>query len=247
MARFFITGSSDGIGSATARHLISLGHNVVLHARSPSRAADAASLCPGSAAVLVGDLSSIDETKALAAEANKLGPYDAVIHNAGLYTGAEKITGKSGLPALFTVNTLAPYVLTCLMDKPKRLVYVSSGLHYGGKLDLGEGLVRSGYGDTKLHNVMLAKAFARRWENVGSYSADPGWIATKMGGEGATGSMKGAVRTYTMLALGEDGLTNGGFYASGREKGVNKVADDVDGQEGLLKKLEQLSGVKVPE
>lgn len=166
MARIFITGSSDGIGSLTAKHLIARGHLVVLHARNARRAADAKAACPGSHACLVGDLSSIEETKTLAAEANKHGPYDAVVHNAALGLGVT--TGSS----LFTVNTLAPYILTCLMDRPRRLVYVSSGLHRSGspRLDALEG---SQYSDSKLHDVMLAKAFAREWANVQSNAANP--------------------------------------------------------------------------
>ncbi len=69
MARFFITGSSDGLGSLTAKRLVAQGHQVVLHARNPERARDASAACPGAEAVLVADLSSIDETRTLAAAA----------------------------------------------------------------------------------------------------------------------------------------------------------------------------------
>ncbi|KAK3367441.1 hypothetical protein B0T24DRAFT_651645 [Lasiosphaeria ovina] len=113
-ARFFITGSSDGLGLATAKHLIAQGHQVVLHARNADRTKDATAACPGCDAVLVADLTSIDETKQLAAQADRHGPYDAVLHNAGLFVGFETVPGKSGLPSLFIVNTLTPYMLTCL-------------------------------------------------------------------------------------------------------------------------------------
>ncbi|KAL1882888.1 hypothetical protein Daus18300_000526 [Diaporthe australafricana] len=247
MARFFITGSSDGLGSLTAQRLIKQGHSVVLHARSTQRAADAQKACPGSDAVLVADLTSIDETKALAAEANKLGPFDAVLHNAGLFTGFEKVKGKSGLPSLFTVNVLAPYILTALMERPKRLVYTSSGLHTGGtaRLDSLEG---STYADSKLHDIMLAKAFARRFEGVECSSVDPGWVPTKMGGSGATGDIEESIKTFTMLALGEGaakGKTGGYFYSS-KEASYLKEADDEAAQDTLLKKLAEISGVEVP-
>ncbi|KAJ0115734.1 hypothetical protein J7T55_010557 [Diaporthe amygdali] len=247
MARIFITGSSDGLGSLTAQRLIKQGHSVVLHARNSQRAADAQKACPGSDAVLVADLTSIDETKALAAEANKLGPFDAVLHNAGLFTGFEKVTGKSGLPSLFTVNVLAPYILTGLMDRPKRLVYVSSGLHQGGKprLDSLEGSV---YADSKLHDIMLAKAFARRFPGVESNSVDPGWVPTKMGGSGATGDIEGSIKTFAMLALGEGeakGKTGKYFYNL-KEATYLKTADDEAAQDGLLKRLAEISGVEVP-
>lgn len=248
MARFFITGSSDGLGSLTAQRLIKQGHSVVLHARSAQRAEDARKACPGSDAVLVADLSSIEETKRLAAEANKLGPFDAVVHNAGLFTGYEKVPGKSGLPSLFTVNVLAPYILTALMERPKRLVYVSSGLHKGGvtRLDSLEGSL---YADSKVHDIMLSKAVARRWGGVESNSVDPGWVPTKMGGSAATGDIEGSIKTFTMLALGEGaakGQTGKYFYDS-KEDTCLEAANDEAAQETLLKKLAEISGVEIPQ
>lgn len=252
MARFFITGSSDGLGSLTAKRLVAQGHQVILHARNAERARDAAAACPGAKSVLVADLSSVDETKALAAEADKHGPYDAVIHNAGVYLGAERIPGKSGLPTLFTVNTLAPYLLTCLMARPKRLVYVSSSMHAGGRPNLGveedKKILKSGYSDSKLHNVMLAKAFARRWPEVGCYSVDPGWVPTKMGGPSAPGRVEDGVDSFVMLALGEGeaGWTRGGYFLNSRETKPSAVADDVKLQDQLLAELAEISGVPVP-
>lgn len=248
MARFFITGSSDGLGSLTAQKLIAKGHQVVLHARNAQRAQDAEKACPGSEAVLIADLTSIDETKQLAADANKLGPFDAVVHNAGLYLGMEHVKGKSGLPSLFAVNTLAPYILTCLMDKPKRLVYISSGLHRGGRVNL-DNLQASTYGDSKLHDVMFAKAFARRWPDVECYSADPGWVPTKMGGRSATGDINLGADTFAMLALGEGAAKGktGKYFAKLREDRSAPIADDLKLQDQLLKELEKISGVTVPQ
>ncbi|KAJ4298330.1 hypothetical protein N0V88_003355 [Collariella sp. IMI 366227] len=189
MARFFITGSSDGLGSLTAKRLTAQGHQVVLHARSADRARDAAAACPGAEAILVADLSSIDETNLLATEVDKLGPFDAVIHNAG-----------SRLPTLFTVNTFAPYILTYLMARPKRLICVSSSMHTGGQPNLGKQLPASNYSDSKLHNVMFAKAFSRRWPANGCYAVDPGWVPTKMGGPSAPGRVEDGVDTFVMLS-----------------------------------------------
>ncbi|KAK4118618.1 NAD(P)-binding protein [Parathielavia appendiculata] len=233
MARFFITGSSDGLGLLTAKRLIAQGHQVVLHARNADRARDTSAACPGAETVLVADLSSIDEIKALAAEADKHGLYDAIIHNAGVYLGMDRVPGKSGLPTLFTVNTLAPYLLTCLMARPKRLVYVSSGMHRSGRPNLdGKGqhqILRSSYSDSKLHNVMFAKAFARRWPNIGCYSVDPGWVPTKMGGSSAPGRVADGVDTFVMLALGhgEAGWSPGGYFVDSRESQPSAVAGDV--------------------
>jgi NAD(P)-dependent dehydrogenase (short-subunit alcohol dehydrogenase family) len=136
MARIFITGSSDGIGQSVARQLIAQGHRVTLHARNPQRAQVATAGAPGAEGVLIADLSSIAETKNLAREANKTGAFDAVIHNAGIgYQESRKMT-EDGISHVFAINALAPYILTCLMDRPQRLVYLSSGLHTGGEPDL---------------------------------------------------------------------------------------------------------------
>src|SRR5205085_1059362 len=99
--------------------LINQGHSVVLHARNAERGRQALQANPKAESVLTGDLSDIGETKQLAAQASKSGAFDAVIHNAGVY----RVSAKQ----IFSVNTLAPYILTCLMHKPKRLIYLSSG------------------------------------------------------------------------------------------------------------------------
>ncbi|KAK4197551.1 putative dehydrogenase [Triangularia verruculosa] len=259
MGRFFITGSSDGLGARTASKLISQGHHVVLHARNAQRAEDARRACPGAETVLIADLSSIEETKQLAKQASELGPYEAVIHNAGVYTGMETVPGKSGLPTLFTVNTLAPYILTALMgpEAQKRLVFVSSELHAGGRPRLGdtEDIKKSGYGDSKLHSVILAKAFARLWPTTRAYSVHPGWVPTKMGGPNATGDMDLAVDTFVMVATGgqtggkgeteEERWTPGGYFAALKEEEPSKIAGDHSVQDGLLAALETISGIKV--
>src|SRR5687767_7182421 len=124
MARIFITGSADGLGQLTAKLLVDQGHQVVLHARNAERGRDALRKVKGAEDVLVGDLSSMVEAKKLADEVNALGSFDAVIHNAGVYRVPSKL--------IFAVNTLAPYILTCLIQKPRRLIYLSSGMHLSG-------------------------------------------------------------------------------------------------------------------
>ncbi len=76
---------------------------------------------PGAEGVVTADLGTLDETKQLAAKVNALGKFDAVIHNAGVYNASAE--------EIFTVNILATYILTCLIQRPARLVYLSSGMH----------------------------------------------------------------------------------------------------------------------
>ena len=161
MARILITGSADGLGQLSARSLADQGHQVVLHARNAERGRYAQQHVPGAEHVVVGDLSDIDATKSIADQANALGRFDAVIHNAGVYQAAPD--------NILRVNILAPYILTCLIPKPKRLIYLSSGLHLQGRANLGhfdKDSRRISYSDSKLYVVMLCMAVARKWFDV---------------------------------------------------------------------------------
>ncbi|CAK7222100.1 hypothetical protein SBRCBS47491_004755 [Sporothrix bragantina] len=254
MARIFITGSTDGIGLLTAKKLVADGHQVVLHARSQKRAADAQAACPGAEAVLVGDLSNLAETKALAAEASSLGSgkFDCVIHNAGVYRGQDNAVSKdTGFPRLFVVNTLAPYVLVALMPPPARLVFVSSSMHYGGRPRLDTMPRGVTYSDSKLHNVMLAKFFARKFgQETSASSVDPGWVPTKLGGRSAPDSIEDSVKTYEMAALGTGAAktaANGAYFVNSREGSPQAMASDEALQDALVAKLAELSGVTLSE
>ena len=179
MAKIFITDSADGLGHLAAKSLIIQGHYVVLHARNEKRAQETLDKMPGAENVVTGDLSNTEETKEVASKVNALGAFDAVIHKAGLYYASAE--------DLFSVNTLAPYILTCLIEKPKRLIYLSSDMHQGGRFKLESFITdvsRLTYSDTKLHVLMLFKAVARKWTDVYANALNPGWVPTKMGGVG---------------------------------------------------------------
>ena len=83
MARVFITGSSDGLGLMAARLLVDQGHEVVLHGRNEGRSREALAVAAGARTAVSGELSTIAGARTLADEVNKLGRFDAVIHNAG--------------------------------------------------------------------------------------------------------------------------------------------------------------------
>jgi len=241
MARIFITGSADGLGRLAGSELIKQGHQVVLHARNEQRAREALKKVPGAETVLTADLTSMDETKDLATQVNALGRFDAVIHNAGVYQVASN--------EIFAVNTIAPYILTCLVERPNRLIYLSSGMHAGGHFKeehFKPGNHRITYSDSKLQVMMLSMAVARKWPEVYSNAVDPGWVPTKMGGRGAPDDLQEGYATQVWLAVSNDAEAklSGRYFHHKNQERFLPVAKDVALQEKLLELCERITGVR---
>lgn len=243
MARIFITGSSDGLGSMAAKLLADQGHNVVLHARNAERGRQAMEKVPEAENVLIGDLSTIEETKNLAEEVNALGHFDAIIHNAGVYQVSNK--------QIFAVNTLSPYILTCLIQKSERLIYLSSGMHLHGDpglKDLSHDTSLYDYSDSKLHVVILSMAVARKWPDVYSNAVNPGWVPTKMGGKSAPDDLEKGAETQAWLAVSNDkeATVSGRYFYHMREKHFLPEAGEPLLQEKFLALCEEISGISFP-
>lgn len=242
MARILITGSADGLGQLAAKALVASGHEVVLHARSAERARYARQQTPGAWNVIAGDLSDLAETRRVADQANALGPFDAVIHNAGVYQASAR--------EVFMVNALAPYLLTCLMQRPKRLIYLSSSLHLQGRANL-ESLAGSlshvSYADSKLYVTMLCMAVARQWPNVYANAVDPGWVPTKMGGPNAPDDLQKGYETQVWLAVSDDraAQVSGRYFHHRQERPYNPQAGDVALQERFLNICREITGVAI--
>ena len=243
MARIFITGSADGLGQWAAKALIAQGHQIVLHARNEKRGQEALNKVPGAKSVVTADLGSIDETKQLASKVNALGVFDAVIHNAGVYNASAE--------EIFTVNTLGPYILTFLIHRPKRLIYLSSDMHLQGRSKLESfktDISRLTYSDSKLHVLMLCMAVARKWPQVYANALDPGWVPTKMGGQGAPDDLQKGYETQVWLAVSDDekAKVSGRYFYHRKESRHNPEADEVLLQERFLSLCKEITGISFP-
>ncbi len=220
MAKIFITGSADGLGRAAAKNLRALGHDVFTHARSKERLAEAD---------IFGDLADFEQVKSIAGQVNRLGVMDAVIHNAGVYTG----------PEIHAVNVIAPYVLTALIKRPKRLIYISSGMHLSGHAKLAG---RS-YSDSKLFVTTLAFAVARLWPDVISSAVDPGWVPTKMGGPNAPDDL--CLGSLTQEWLATTDVASAGYWHHQKQTQPHPKSRDVVFQDELLAELQRMTGISL--
>lgn len=256
MARIFITGSADGLGRMAAQRLVAQGHRVVLHARSETRAAEAMAAVPGAETAVAGDLGSLELIRYVARQVNHLGQFDAVIHNAAIgYRESKRVLTEDGLCQLFVINTLAPYLLTALIQRPRRLVYLSSGLHRSGDATLADlnweqrrWQGQQAYSDSKLHDALLSAAVARRWPDVLANAVEPGWVATRMGGPTAPDNLEAGAETQVWLAVSEEpaALVSGRYFHHKALRTPAPAVDDPDIQDRLLAACAHYTGFALP-
>ncbi|HUR03649.1 MAG TPA: SDR family NAD(P)-dependent oxidoreductase [Nonomuraea sp.] len=234
MALILVTGASTGLGRNTANALSDDGHGVVIHARSRARLTDANDAARWKG-IIIGDLAELDETRDVARQASRFGRFDAVIHNAGTMHSPEAIT----------VNTVAPYMLTALMDKPARLIYLSSSMHRTGSTDLRRLTAGTGaYDDSKLWLTTLALALASRWAETSSHAVDPGWVPTRMGGAGAPDDLTAGHETQVWLATHHDVTpSTGGYWHHRQVQTPHPASRDEEFQAHLIQVLESHTGV----
>ncbi|MDQ0585486.1 SDR family NAD(P)-dependent oxidoreductase [Streptomyces rishiriensis] len=241
MSRILVTGSADGLGRAAADALLSQGHDVVVHARNQKRAAEMNALADRGARTVVGDFTERDAVRRIAAELNDAEPLDAVIHNAGVWSG----------PAVMPVNIIAPYLLTALLRGPRRLVYLSSGSHFSGHPRLAgvdwRGRSAGSYADSKLYVTALAAAVARLRPEVMSNAVDPGWVPTRMGGPSAPDDLELGHRTQEWLAAGDDpqALSTGGYWYHQQQTQPHRAVHDEAFQDRLLQTLAEETGTEL--
>lgn len=269
-----VTGSNTGIGKETARDLARRGATVVLACRDVKKAEAAKAdieVSTGSKLVSVMelDLGSMDSVRAFA---RRFGETHEKLHllvnNAGLWT-TKRSTTKDGFETTFGVNHLGTFLLTTELvplleaSAPSRVVVLSSGLHYRGKMvwdDLQFERRKfdgpTAYNQSKLANVLFANALARRLEKKGVTvsSVHPGVVATEL----ARDYPKILVKLFHLFLLSPeegarcslhvatspelDGKT-GLYFEKSKPKVAAKAALDVDAQEKLWALSEELVGI----
>ncbi|OQD77457.1 hypothetical protein PENDEC_c002G03327 [Penicillium decumbens] len=241
MARILITGSTDGFGLEAARQLVERNHTVYLHARNQERANDVKAKCPGAAGMLIADLTSVTETRKLVEEANAIGTFDAIIHNAGLFLGPFRKTPDTGMPAMVFVNLIAPYILSCLLKQPKRLIFISSTLHKQANTDVKDTFWFE-RGENEWQDSQ-AKAVEGHFGHVcaswmGCYQA---WRSR------SSDKLEDGVETYVMLAEGDYDQSLTGVYFDPKKKLGEPIAATADEnlQEVVVKACEDITGIKL--
>jgi NAD(P)-dependent dehydrogenase (short-subunit alcohol dehydrogenase family) len=147
-------------------------------------------------------------------------------------------------------------MLTALMERPERLVYLSSGLHRSGEHSLRDldwterpwNPARA-YAESKLHVVALALFLARRWPGVLSNAVDPGWVRTRMGGASAPIDIYTGQRTQSWLAVNTEpaAMVTGRYWHHMKPELPAAEAMDVAFQDKIMARLQELTGVTLPE
>ncbi len=216
MATICVTGSSDGIGLATARVLLERGHRVLVHARTEERGRPvvdrlSAAGPAGDVDLVTGDLARLADVRALADQLRQLGPLDVLVHNAGVWVrGDTPRTTVDGFETTFAVNVLAPHLLTGLLGEvvTGRLLWLGSGMAGSGRPDptrLGRSQdAKKAYADSKACDVALAAAWGRRLPHLASAAVDPGWVATKLASAGAPGHVDTSADSLAYCCLEAD-------------------------------------------
>ena len=180
---------------------------------------------------------------------------DAIVHNAGVFADAQRFPTPEGHPRTLAVNVLAPYLLTALIQRPDRLVYLSSGMHRSGDttlrdLDWTERRwdPTQAYSDSKLLVTAQAFGVARRGPAVHSNAVDPGWVPTRMGGPGAPDNLEQGHVTQVLLATGDPSMADesGALWHHQRPQQAAAMTSDPDFQDRLIDTLARITGVPLP-
>jgi NAD(P)-dependent dehydrogenase (short-subunit alcohol dehydrogenase family) len=205
-----ITGATSGIGAVAARRLAEQGARIVIVARDRQRAAETlrdlrAVNAEQAHTAFYADLARLPEMKRVAVEIAAAEPkIDVLLNNAGLLSTRNRRT-EDGLEPMFATNHLAYFVLSnLLLERLRaaggaRIVSTASDAHRRARLGLDFDRLQdqkgmSGYGMTKLCNILFTRELARRTlgSGVTANCLHPGFVATRFGND-ARGALRPAL------------------------------------------------------
>jgi NAD(P)-dependent dehydrogenase (short-subunit alcohol dehydrogenase family) len=215
-----VTGGNRGLGLETCRQLAAAGYDVVLTARD----ADAAAAAADRLGVRSEQL-DVTEPAGAAACADRLAAagieVDVLVNNAGIYPTTPLLrVDDAGLTEALQVNLLGAW-RTCRAFVPAmrergwgRVVNVSTGYAHL----TGDGPGAGAYGLSKVAlNALTRMVAAEAGPGVLVNAADPGWVATRMGGSGAPTPVSAGADTLVWLAMLPDGGPTDGFWYERRQ------------------------------
>lgn len=209
-----VTGANRGIGRAIAAGLIAKGCRVTIGARDEAAGTEAAAAL-GCAALHL----DLEDPESYFAAMTAAGGFDILVNNAGILGRASLLDADSDFDTAMQVMLTAPLDLIRL-NRPHwrqrgwgRIVNLSSD--WGS---FAHGLGGPGaHGVAKAALNALTKALPRDLPpGIKVNAMCPGWVRTRMGGDGAERSPEEGADTAIWLALlPEDGPT-GGFFRDRR-------------------------------
>ncbi len=265
-----VTGSTDGIGKATARTLSRQGHRVLLHGRDREKGRgvlEELEAATGSdrLALFIAELSVQERVRDLAREVGEAcDRLDVLINNAGVFMPEREVV-PGGIEMTVAVNYLAPYLLTHellpLLERsaPARVVNVASIAHRSARSVNWENLpgfedydAYNAYAVSKLGVVAFTTRLARTLEGTGvtANCLHPGVIDTKLlraytgGRDGGAPPEKGAEVEAHLATSPDAGEVNGGYFEETRWTRPSSLSLDPGVQERFWEMGRDLAGTE---
>lgn len=263
-----VTGSTDGIGRATARALAAGGMKVIVHGRSKAKVdltlAELSAALPGAelegVAFDVGSLAAV--RRGAEQILTRIPELHVLVNNAGIFAD-ERVVSEDGHELTFAVNYLGPFLLTELLaprleasatEAPSRVIDVASIAHTRGRIHLDDLALARGwtgyaaYAMSKLALVMHAITLAERRDpkRLVAYSVHPGVVGTKLlrQGFGPVGGASTELGAKSIVRLaGEEEVTaaSGSYFSEGTETPPSAAARDATMRRTLWETSQRLA------